>query len=187
MLIAELQRRGDGPHFLWGQSLGGGLVLNYTLFRRPSLQGVIATSPLLVPTVLPPAWKHALAHVMSWLWPRCTLRGGVDPHSLSHVADAVRRYQQDPLVHSRVSAILGTSMLEAGRKALKHADQLALPLLLMHGCHDQLTSAESSRAFAQRAGALCTLQIWEGLFHELHFETEGERVVQRICDWIRAL
>ena len=36
LLIAELQRRSDGPHFLWGQSMGGGLVLNYTLFRRPS-------------------------------------------------------------------------------------------------------------------------------------------------------
>ena len=75
-------------------------------------------------------------------------------------------------------------MLEAGEWALAHADQLTIPLLLMHGSGDRLTSAESSRTFAGRAGSLCTLQIWEGLYHELHFETERDRVLQCICDWI---
>jgi alpha-beta hydrolase superfamily lysophospholipase len=75
-------------------------------------------------------------------------------------------------------------MLDAGAWALEHADQLTLPLLLMHGSGDRLTSAESSRLFASRAGSLCTLQIWEGLFHELHFEPEREQVLDCIHDWI---
>jgi hypothetical protein len=42
-----------------------------------------------------------------------------------------QQYRQDPLVHRRVSAILGTSMLDAATWALEHAHQLTIPLLLM--------------------------------------------------------
>jgi alpha-beta hydrolase superfamily lysophospholipase len=184
LLIAEMRRRGDWPQFLFGQSLGGDLVLNYALRRRPALAGVIASSPLLTPAVPPPAWKLTLARVLSLVWPGCPLPSGVSPDGLSHDPDVVRRYREDPLVHGHVSAILGTSMLDAGAWALEHADQLTLPLLLMHGSGDRLTSAESSRLFASRAGSLCTLQIWEGLFHELHFEPEREQVLDCIHDWI---
>jgi alpha-beta hydrolase superfamily lysophospholipase len=119
------------------------------------------------------------------VWPGCSLDSGVNPDFLSHDPRVARQYRQDPLVHSRVSAILGTSMLTAGKWAIDHADQLRLPTLLMHGTGDRLTSAESSRTFANRAGRRCTLQIWEGLFHELHFETEQEQVLQRIRDWMQ--
>lgn len=33
------------PHFLYGHSLGGNLVLNYILRRQSHLKGVIATDP----------------------------------------------------------------------------------------------------------------------------------------------
>ena len=67
---------------------------------------------------------------------------------------------------------------------LQHAGQWSLPLLLMHGTADRLTSAESSRAFASRAGTRCTLRIWPGLFHELHFEVQRAEVLQSIRDWM---
>ena len=185
LLVSEMQRRGDLPKFLFGQSLGGSLVLNYALRRRPRLTAVIALSPLLTPTVPPPAWRLGLARFLSLVWPSCSLYSGVNPDDLSHDPYVARQYRQDPLVHSRVSAILGTSMLTAGQWAIDHADQLPLPALLMHGTGDRLTSAESSRTFASRAGSRCTLQIWEGLFHELHFETERDQVLQRIRDWMQ--
>ena len=120
-LLAEMRRRGDWPQFLFGQSLGGNLVLNYALRRQPALAGVIASSPLLTPAVPPPAWKLTLARVLSRVWPGCPLPSGVDPDGLSHDPDVVRRYREDPLVHGRVSAILGTSMLAAAAWALAAA------------------------------------------------------------------
>jgi alpha-beta hydrolase superfamily lysophospholipase len=46
-LVSEMQRCGGQPRFLFGQSLGGSLVLNYALRRQPHVDGVIASSQAL--------------------------------------------------------------------------------------------------------------------------------------------
>ncbi len=60
----------------------------------------------------------------------------------------------------------------------------ALPLLLMHGGADRLTSAEASREFSQKAGDCCTLKIWEGFYHEIHNEPEQASVLKLMVDWL---
>jgi alpha-beta hydrolase superfamily lysophospholipase len=57
----------------------------------------------------------------------------------------------------------------------------------MHGGADRITSATASREFAARAGDCCTLKIWDGLSHELHFETGSAEVMRTIGDWVRDL
>ena len=48
--LAQAGERHPGlPRFLYGHSLGGNLVLNYVLRRRPDLTGVIVTGPWQVP------------------------------------------------------------------------------------------------------------------------------------------
>ncbi len=175
--------------FLYGQSLGGGLVVNFALrnptYPRPTnLRGVIASSPLLRPTIAPPAWKLLIARTIGKLWPSITLGSGIDPKSLTHVDAEIEKYRNDPLVHHRVSAALGISMLDAGEWALRHAASLSIPMLLMHGSADQVTSPECSKAFAEEAGQNCRLRLWDGMYHELHFETEREEVLSCAADWI---
>jgi acylglycerol lipase len=175
--------------FLYGQSLGGGLVVNFAL-RNPmsprpiELRGVIASSPLLRPAIAPPAWKLLVARSIGKFWPSITLESGIDPKSLTHVDAEIEKYQNDPLVHHRVSAALGISMLDAGEWALRHAASLSIPILLLHGSADQVTSSESSKAFAEKAGQNCQLRLWDGMYHELHFETEREEVLSHVADWI---
>ncbi len=171
--------------FLYGQSLGGGLVVHYALRKTPDLGGVVASSPLLQTTEQPPAWKLMVARTLGKLWPSMTLPTGIDAHQLSHDEAAVRRYLEDPLVHRKISAALGVSMLEAGEWSMAHASQLKTKMLLMHGSEDKITSAKSSQRFAQDAGGACAFRLWEGLFHDLHFETEKDKVLQCVCDWIR--
>ncbi len=87
-------------------------------------------------------------------------------------------------MHSRVSARLGLSMLAAGRWALEHADGLRIPTLVMHGSADTVTSAAASARFAQRAGSMCTLKIWDDMLHELQWETDRNAVFDYALDWI---
>ena len=184
-LLAEAaERYPDRPRFLYGHSLGGNLVINYALRRRPQLAGVIATGPLLRTAFEPPAWKIPLGKIMRGLWPALSMSNEIDRQDLSRDPAVVRAYNDDPLVHDRVTARLGIDMLEAGLWALEHAAELSLPLLLMHGGADRLTSAQASREFAAQAGTRCTLKIWDGFYHEIHNEPEQGEVFEYLLEWL---
>ncbi|MCH5373226.1 MAG: lysophospholipase, partial [Planctomycetes bacterium] len=173
------------PRFLYGHSLGGNLVANFALRRHPELSGLVIASPLLLPTIPPPKWKVVLGHALNYVWPTATFNKGSDPYALSHDPEAVERYLEDPLVHYRVSARLAVEMLAAGRWALKHAGELSLPTLLMHGDDDPITSVEASRQFGANSRSSCTLKIWEGMVHELHWDTRRAEVLSYVIDWLR--
>ena len=160
------------------------LVLNYGLRRQPKLNGLVVTSPLLRPAMPVPRWKTLCARVFDRIWPRLTLGSGVDPNLLSRDPSCVDAYATDPLVHRRVSCRLAVQMLDAGNWAVQHASRLQLPLLLIHGGADAVTSPEASVEFAGRVARNCHLRIWDGLYHEPHWEIERESVIQYIIDWL---
>jgi len=186
LLDQAAQRFPARPRFLYGHSLGGNLALIYALRRRSQLAGVISTGPLLLPAFEPPAWKVALGRLLYDLWPALALSNEVNPRHLARDPAVARAYVDDPLVHDRVSARLAIDMLHAGRWALEHAAEFPLPLLLMHGGADRITSAPASRQFAGRARGDCTFKLWDDLYHEMHNEPEQEAVFGFLLAWLRA-
>ncbi len=186
VFLAQVQKRFPGLPFLYGHSLGGNLVLNYALRRKPDLRGVIATSPWLKLSFQPPAAQLVLARMMNGIAPGFTQNSGLNVNGLSHDRAVVDAYVNDPLVHEKISARLYLSMHESGLWALEHAYDFTLPLLLMHGSADPITSAEASREFAARAGKTAELKIWDGMFHETHNEPQKAQVLQAMRDWLDA-
>lgn len=172
------------PLFLYGHSLGGALVINYLLRRPSSLRGAIVTSPALRPGFQPPRWKLVVGRLAARIWPTLRLGSQIDPGAISRDPDVVERYENDPLRNRTLTARLGITVIDAGEQALVDASTLSLPMLLMHGTADRLTDADASRRFATAAGDLCTLRLFDGLFHELHNEREQAEVLQCASDWI---
>jgi alpha-beta hydrolase superfamily lysophospholipase len=178
------ERYANLPHFLYGHSLGGNLVLNYALRRKPDLRGVIATGPWLELAFQPPAAQVRLGRLMNGIAPGFTQHSKLDTAGLSHDQTVVSAYQNDPLVHDKISARLFVAIYESGLWALEHAAEFPMPLLLMHGAADPITSAKASREFAERAGDKVTLKVWEGLYHEIHNEPEKAQVFKVMLDWL---
>ena len=174
----------DLPRFLYGHSLGGNLVLNYALRRKPDLHGILATGPWLKLAFDPPAAKVTLGRLMNKIAPGFTQDSGLDTKALSRDTAVVTAYENDPLVHSRISARMFVSIFESGLWALEHADEFLLPLMLMHGTADRVTSSEASKEFAAKAGSKVTLKLWDGLFHEIHNEPEKAEVFKAMLDWL---
>lgn len=185
-LLSETARRyPDKPIFLYGHSLGGALVLYYTLKKHPKLCGVIATSPGLATAEPVPASKLTLARIMAQLLPAFTMENGLDLANLSRDPVVAQIYQADPLVHPRISAKLGLDLLTKGEWMLAHAAEFPLPLLLAQGSGDRLVSPQATAAFAQAAPAdKITYKVWEGFYHETHNEPEKQQVIQYMLDWL---
>ncbi len=172
------------PRILYGHSMGGNLVLNYALRRTPDIKRVISTSPWIKLAFEPPAIQIFMGKLMDKIYPAFIQSSGLETSSLSHDPEVIRAYEEDPLVHDKISARLFVGMYESGLWALEHAAEFPLPLLLMHGSEDKITSAEASREFAEKAGEKVTLKIWEGLYHETHNEPEQGDVFKKIIDWL---
>jgi alpha-beta hydrolase superfamily lysophospholipase len=172
------------PRFLYGHSMGGNLVLNYALRRKPDLHGVIATGPWLKLAFDPPASQVALGRMMNSIAPGFVQHSKLDTKGLSHDQLVVDAYNNDPLVHDKISARLFVAIYESGLWALDHAAEFPLPLLLMHGAADPITSAKASQEFAQKAGDKVTLKVWDGLYHEIHNELEKAEVFNTMLDWL---
>ena len=77
-------------------------------------------------------------------------------------------------------------LLVGGDWALEHAGEFALPLLLMCGGSDPITSADGVRSFAAKAGPVCTLKMWDGMLHETHNEPHKHQVFAYLQNWLDA-
>ncbi|MDI6809647.1 MAG: lysophospholipase [Candidatus Eisenbacteria bacterium] len=171
------------PFFLYGQSMGGNLVINHALRRHPLLRGVIASSPMLRTVFEPPSWKKLLARYIGRLLPAMPLTNEVKARDLSRDEEIIRKYKTDPLVHDRLT-LRFYKVLQAGTWAIEHAAELSMPMLIMHGDSDRITSLQASRTFAERAGDSCTLKVWEGYYHEVHNEPGKEQVLDYVAGWL---
>jgi acylglycerol lipase len=184
-VVKQTEGRYPGTRqFLYGLSAGGILVLNYILRRQPALAGAVVSAPGLRSPVLEQKFKMSLSRVMGALLPTITIPSGLDASMLSHDKEVVEHYKQDPLVHDRVSLAMGKIVPDMIPGIFKHASELKIPLLIMHGTEDKIVYIRGSREFAEKAGEKATLREWDGMYHEIHNEPEQQQVFSYMIDWL---
>ena len=181
----QLDERFPGlPRFLYGHSLGGILVLNYVLRRKPDFVGVISTAAGLRTSLEEQKAKVAMARVLGTLIPGVAIPSGLDPTTISRNQEVVDKYVNDPLVHDKMSLGFGKLMLSVLPWTFEHAPEFSLPLLIMHGTDDKLGYPRGSEEFASLVKQDCTVKLWDGLYHELHNEPEQNEVLAFMIEWM---
>ncbi len=175
------------PQFLFGQSMGGNLVLNWAIRRSHAVRGtrgIIAGSPMLRAGTMP---KERMMDAGRWLAtkvPNWRIRTPVHADKLSHDRRAQDAFQRDRLVHRSMSLRLATALIDSGQWALDHAGELDTPTLLMHGGEDTLTCPKASAQFAQHA-TRATFRSWPGCRHDLHDDLQREQVFEYLMRWMK--
>lgn len=169
--------------FIYGHSLGGGIVLDYILRKNPKVKGAIVTSPWLRLSFEPDRTKVALARVLKNIIPGLIQPSGLVVNYISHDENIVKKYKTDPLAHQKISVSLFYGAITAAKYSLEHASELKIPVLLMHGTDDMITSVNASREFADKT-TMVELKLWEGGYHELHNEPFKQEVFLYILNWI---
>ncbi len=174
------------PLFIYGHSLGGGIVLNYLIRRKPAVTGAIVTSPWIILSETPPPLKVFLAKVAGTLMPGMAQSSGLKTEYLSRDTEVVKAYRKDPLVHGQISAGLYLWMTSAAEETLARAGEITIPLLLAHGRNDMITSPSGSVQVAGSAPR-ATLKLWDEGYHELHNDPLKEEHFDFITEWMDTL
>ena len=180
-------RDADLPLFLLGHSMGGLIAATFLGEDQASFRGCVLSGPALRSDAEPPALVLALVRLISWLAPTAPLLG-LDPAGVSRDPDVVAAYVGDPLVHhGKATARLITELASTMRATLAAAPTIELPLLVMHGDADVLTSPAGSQALHEAArSADKTLKLYPGLYHEIFNEPERDQVLGDMSAWLEA-
>jgi alpha-beta hydrolase superfamily lysophospholipase len=187
-LVAQVREASPAtPVFLLGHSMGGTIVTLLAIDRRPPLDGLILSAPLLrMPDHLFPILR-GFALFASRLVPRLRITS-LGAKYVSRDPQVVADFEADRLVfHGRFPVRTGAEILRALGRIRRRMEAVELPLLLLHGSGDMVTDPEGSRQFHARARSQDkTLRIYEGLYHDLFHEPEREKVLDDVLHWIAA-
>jgi acylglycerol lipase len=186
-LVADCGERGV-PVFVYGHSLGALLAVLWLIERpsSPPVAGVIVSAIGLRSSLREQEAKVRAARVLGRWVPKVRVRSGIDPETISRDPEVVRAYRADKLVHDTVSLGFGLDALEALDTVAAGAPGLTVPLLVLHGSEDAIAYVSGGREFAALAPGVSTLEVYDGLFHEIHHEPEQERVFADVLAWIDA-
>jgi len=171
------------PVILYGHSLGGNIVLYHSMKHSLEVAGVIATSPGLEVTRVPP-FKLLVGKFMYAVWPSFSMTNSVDVSGLSTDQSVIDNYLNDPLVHPYVSARLGIDILKSGQWIRENGAAVKNKLLLVHGEKDRLSNVTGTRNFVENCDGLVTYKEFAGGYHELHNSPEKDQVFNLFVTWI---
>lgn len=174
---------GDKPLFLYGHSMGGNTVINYILRKEHNFVGTIATSPMLKLAFQPPAWKLSIGKFMQKIAPSITLPSELETSHISRIPEEVSKYENDTLVHDKISPNFSLSFFDAADWAIENAASLKTPMLLLHGTEDKIIDYKGTASFADKTEK-ASLKLYEGGYHELHNDLCKEEMLDDVVIWL---
>jgi alpha-beta hydrolase superfamily lysophospholipase len=178
------ERYPNVPIIIYGHSMGGNLVLNYMIERSyPDIKLTVATGPWIRLVKEPASVLKSVMKFARKFAPKVTVGQKIGAF-ISRVQEEVVKYNNDPLVHGKMSFALGDEMFKSCKRLESFSGAFPTPLLLEHAGDDKITDPEATKAFAKRVTSAIQLKIWKNLYHEIHNESIREQVYDYTIDWL---
>ena len=176
---------GDIPVFVFGHSMGALVVTTYILNQNPDISGAIFSGIGLYVTESVPSILVKISSVVSAVFPKLKTTK-LKVNLTAKNKDAVNRYTNDPLIyHGGIRARTGYTFMKAAQHALDHLHEFDKPVLLLHGGDDQLATPNGSTDMYDRVSSKDkTIQIKDGLYHEILNEVSGPEIIEEMAQWI---
>jgi alpha-beta hydrolase superfamily lysophospholipase len=177
----------DVPIFLLGHSLGGLIASHFLIGHQDKFRGAMLSAPAIQSPQEPPAWQVGIIKMIAKLFPKTALLQ-LDASGISRDAAVVDKYMNDPLVNKdKLSAKFLLEMTNT-MEAVKHrANEITLPILIMHGTADTMTAPAGSELLHSKCSSDDkSIRLYDGLFHEIFNEPEQKMVITEVIDWIKA-
>lgn len=189
MVIAWARAQDPGvPWALVGHSLGAAIVTAYTLDekRGEKPSRLVLAAPYFKLKMKVAAPKRMAANVLAKVAPTLSMPNGLAGKDVSRHPAAVTGFDADPLIFHVASAGWFMATLRAQAHLRTHAQELAVPTLMLLAGDDRIVANEANLAFARGAGDQVTVKTYDGLFHELFLEPEADTVLADMASWLGA-
>ena len=175
------------PIFLLGHSMGGLIAARLLLNHQGKLKGALLSGAAIQSPQEPPAWQVSLIKLIAKLFPKAPMLA-IDASAVSRDPKVVEKYMADPLVSkAKLSAQFLVSMTGAMQECIDQASTISLPLMIMHGSADVMTAPQGSQLLHDSVvSSDKKITIYDGLFHEIFNEPEGESIFTEMVSWMDA-
>ncbi|MFY0689452.1 MAG: lysophospholipase [Cyclobacteriaceae bacterium] len=174
----------DIPMFLFGQSMGGLIVLGYVTSRNTTeLSGFIASNPWLGLAFEPPAWKVKAGQFIANILPKFRMDNELNPETLSRIPEVVETYKNDPLVTTKISVRTFVEVSNAIAQLPMNMSKLKVQGLVYHGAADQLIDHDATEQLVSNSSKI----DWESIpeaYHEPHNDLCKAEIFEKIKDWV---
>ncbi|MGH2726466.1 MAG: lysophospholipase, partial [Actinomycetota bacterium] len=113
---------------------------------------------------------------------------GIPPEAVSRDPAVVRAYVEDPLVfQDNVPPECIAAVMLVSQRAYAGAAVITAPALLVHGGADPIADASGSQDLLDAlASADKSLNVYDGLYHEIFNEPERDQVIGDVVAWLDA-
>jgi alpha-beta hydrolase superfamily lysophospholipase len=176
----------DLPVFLYGHSMGGGMVAAFAIRNKPKVRGLIISSPAIKEAEGTSKLLIAISGFLSRWMPRLKVLK-LDPQKISRIKEEVQAYVSDPLNYTDpIMARPAYEVYQMMQEIQADAHKLDLPVLIFHGTEDGLTNPKGSELLAEKASSQDkTLVLFPGGYHELIHDLESREVIDLVSTWIQ--
>ena len=173
------------PIFLYGHSLGGNLIINYVIRKNPDIQGLIITSPWLKLNYEPSNLRKRFGKIINRLMPWYTISSGLSREDFNGNNPVINNFDEDKFLHNRISVRLYLDAYKNGIWALKNIYKVNVPLLIMYGKEDKITSYKTCEDYVNNTSDKTKLIVWNEARHNLHNSPVHLKIHQSIIKWLK--
>jgi acylglycerol lipase len=177
----------DKPIFIFGHSLGGLITCFYLLDHQTDFQGAIISAPAIKIGESISPMTITMGKILSIVAPKAGVLA-LDATAISCDPAVVKTYVNDPLVfHGKTPARLASEMLKAMQRVTAEVEKITLPFITIQGGADKLVDPGGAQMLYDRAGSKDkTLNVYPGLFHEVHNEPDCNTMFKDMETWLEA-
>lgn len=175
------------PCFLIGHSMGGLIAARFLLEHQEKFAGAALSGAALHAAEPPSGFEMFMARLFSRFLPKMGMLQ-LDATQISRDPQVVQDYLEDPLVHNgKATARLIVELFQNMERVERDRGEITLPILVMHGEADAMTTSEGSEVFVRAVSSEDkSLKIYKGLYHEIFNEPERLEVLGDLASWLDA-
>lgn len=168
-----------------GHSMGGLIATRAALRDQDGIAALVLSGPALkISTDLSgPRLQAAMMLAKGFFFLKAP--GGL-PGELSRDPAVREAFKTDPLcINDPIRLGIASQLFIAAERTRAHADEITVPLLVMHGEQDQITDPEGSRWFVEHAKSSDkTFIAWPEDYHEIFNELDQADILSALTRWL---